>query len=46
MNKNTVAFDKASARHYDDNGFLIVDSTVITKAAVNPYPRLIRCLDV
>ena len=37
MNKNTVAFDKASARHYDDNGFLIVDSTVITKAAVNPY---------
>ena len=37
MNKNTVAFDKASARHYDDNGFLIVDRTVITKAAVNPY---------
>lgn len=37
MNKNTVAFDKASARHYDDNGFLIIDSTVITKAAVNPY---------
>ena len=37
MNQNTVAFDKASARHYDDNGFLIVDSTVITKAAVNPY---------
>ena len=37
MNKNTVAFDKASARHYDDNGHLIVDSTVITKAAVNPY---------
>ena len=37
MIKNTVAFDKASARHYDDNGFLIVDSTVITKAAVNPY---------
>lgn len=37
MNKNTVAFDKASARHYDDNGFLIVDSTVITKAAVNEY---------
>lgn len=32
-----VAFDKASARHYDDNGFLIVDSTIITKAAVNPY---------
>ncbi len=37
MNKNTVAFDRASARHYDDNGHLIVDSTVITKAAVNPY---------
>lgn len=37
MNKNTVAFDKASARHYDDNGHLIVNSTVITKAAVNPY---------
>lgn len=37
MNKNTVAFDKASARHYDDNGHLIVDSTVITKASVNPY---------
>ena len=37
VNKNTVAFDRASARHYDDNGFLIVDSTVITKAAVNPY---------
>ena len=37
MNKNTVAFDKASARHYDANGHLIVDSTVITKAAVNPY---------
>jgi len=33
----SVAFDKASARHYDDNGHLIVDSTVITKAAVNPY---------
>lgn len=37
MNKNTVAFDKASARRRDDNGHLIVDSTVITKAAVNPY---------
>ena len=37
MNKNTVAFDKASARSYDANGHLIVDSTVITKAAVNPY---------
>lgn len=37
MNKNTVALDKASARSYDANGHLIVDSTVITKAAVNPY---------
>ena len=37
MNKNTVAFDRASARSYDANGHLIVDSTVITKAAVNPY---------
>lgn len=33
----SVAFDKASARSYDANGHLIVDSTVITKAAVNPY---------
>lgn len=37
MNPNTVAFDKASARSFDENGHLIVDSTVITKAAVNPY---------
>lgn len=37
MNPNTVAFDKASARSFDENGFLVVDSTVITKAAVNPY---------
>ena len=37
MNKNTVAFDKASARSYDANGHLIVDSTVITKAEVNTY---------
>ena len=38
MNKNTVAFDrKSTQRHFDDNGHLIVDSTVITKAAVNPY---------
>jgi hypothetical protein len=33
----SVAFDKASARHKDENGHLIVDSTIITKAAVNPY---------
>lgn len=31
-----VAMD-ASQRHFDDNGHLIVDSTIITKAAVNPY---------
>ena len=43
VNQNTasdsknVAFDRDSVRHYDDNGFLIVDSTIITKAAVNPY---------
>lgn len=37
MNPNAVAFDKESARSYDDNGHLIVDSTIITKAAVNPY---------
>ena len=37
MNPNTVAFDKASARSFDENGHLIVDSTIITKAAVNPY---------
>jgi len=36
-NDSMVAFDKASARSYDDNGHLIVDSTIITKAAVNPY---------
>lgn len=31
-----LAMDK-SQRHYDDNNHLIVDSTIITKAAVNPY---------
>lgn len=31
-----LAMDK-SQRHYDDNDHLIVDSTIITKAAVNPY---------
>lgn len=35
--KDLIAMDKASARRFDDNGFLIVDSTIITKAAVNPY---------
>ncbi|WP_236532121.1 DUF2213 domain-containing protein, partial [Escherichia coli] len=30
------AMDK-SARSYDRNGHLIVDKTIITKAAVNPY---------
>lgn len=34
---DSLAMDKASARRYDDNNHLIVDSTVITKAAVNPY---------
>ena len=37
MNPNAVAFDKESARSYDDNQHLIVNSTIITKAAVNPY---------
>lgn len=37
MNPNAVAFDKESARSYDDNNHLIVNSTIITKAAVNPY---------
>lgn len=32
---NNIAQD--SARHIDRNGHLIVDKTVITKAAVNPY---------
>lgn len=32
-----IALDKASARSYDGNGHLIVDKTIITKAAVNPY---------
>ena len=36
-NDSMVAFDKASARSYDANGHLLVDSTIITKAAVNPY---------
>lgn len=31
----TIALD--SVRHYDNNNHLIVDRTVITKAAVNPY---------
>ena len=35
--KDLIAMDKASARRFDANGHLIVDSTVITKAAVNPY---------
>lgn len=32
-----IALDKSSARSYDGNGNLIVDKTIITKAAVNPY---------
>lgn len=34
---NCVAMDKESVRHFDSNGHLIVDSTIITKAAINPY---------
>lgn len=37
LKSNSVAFDKESARSYDDNNHLIVSSTIITKAAVNPY---------
>lgn len=37
LKSNSVAFDKESARSYDDNNHLIVNSTIITKAAVNPY---------
>lgn len=37
LKSNSVAFDKESARSYDDNHHLIVNSTIITKAAVNPY---------
>lgn len=33
---NTFAMDK-SMRSYDGNGHLIVDRTIITKAAINPY---------
>lgn len=36
-NDRCIALDKASARSYDGNGNLIVDKTIITKAAVNPY---------
>ena len=35
-NGRTIAMDK-SMRSYDKNGHLIVERTVITKAAVNPY---------
>jgi DNA topoisomerase IB len=35
---DALAFDKvASARHYDENGFLHVSGTNISKACVNPY---------
>ena len=33
----TLAFDKTSARHYDENGFLHVECCNISKATVNPY---------
>jgi hypothetical protein len=32
-----LTFDKASARRIDENGFLHVDETNISKATVNPY---------
>lgn len=32
-----IAFDKKSARHYDENGFLHVEGCNISKACVNPY---------
>ena len=32
-----LAFDKASARRIDENGFLHVEGTNISKATVNPY---------
>jgi hypothetical protein len=32
-----LGFDKASARHYDENGFLHVEGCNISKATVNPY---------
>ena len=32
-----IAFDKQSARRFDDNGFMHVDMCNISKAVVNPY---------
>lgn len=36
MTNKTIAMDK-SMRSYDSNGHLLVEKTIITKAAVNPY---------
>ena len=45
MSTSALAFDASSARTVDENGFLHVTSSHITKATVNPYygrgnPRL------
>ena len=37
MRNNELALDQATARHKDDNGFLHVSETNITKETVNPY---------
>lgn len=37
MLDSSLAFDKASARRIDENGYLHVDGTNISKATVNPY---------
>ena len=37
MSAPALAFDAASARSLDENGFLHVTSSHITKATVNPY---------
>lgn len=35
-NNNSIAMDN-SVRHYDGNGHLIVEKTIISQAAINPY---------
>lgn len=37
MSTSALAFDASSARTVDENGFLHVTSSHITKATVNPY---------
>ncbi len=34
---DAIAWDRASARRYDGNGFLHVDDSVISSAQINPY---------